>query len=110
MAAPYFKSFRDPDETMQLDGVSERQVELGDLTLLPGLMDMELNFLMGGQGSTMMSSVQADPAMKVLRAIPACRKTLLAGFTTDIRTTFVASECPFHSQDVVSAKSAHSHA
>jgi imidazolonepropionase-like amidohydrolase len=57
-------------------------IELGDVTLLPGLMDMELNFLMGGQGSTMLSSVQDDPAMKVLRAIPACRKTLLAGFTT----------------------------
>ena len=32
-------------------------IELGDLTLLPGLMDMELNFLMGGAGCTMMSSV-----------------------------------------------------
>src|SRR3954453_18431291 len=57
-------------------------VELGDVTLLPGLMDMELNFVMGGAGSTHMSAVQDDPAMKVLRAIPACRKTLLAGFTT----------------------------
>jgi imidazolonepropionase-like amidohydrolase len=57
-------------------------IELGDLTLLPGLMDMELNFLMGGAGSTQMSAVQDDPAMKLLRAIPACRKTLLAGFTT----------------------------
>jgi len=36
--------------------------------------------------------------------------SLLAGFTTNVQTTFVASECPFHSQDVVSAKSAHSHA
>jgi imidazolonepropionase-like amidohydrolase len=57
-------------------------VELGDVTLLPGLMDMELNFLMGGAGSTHMSAVQDDPAMKLVRAIPACRKTLLAGFTT----------------------------
>jgi len=57
-------------------------VELGDVTLLPGLMDMELNFLMGGAGSTHMSAVQDDPAMKLLRAVPACRKTLLAGFTT----------------------------
>jgi imidazolonepropionase-like amidohydrolase len=57
-------------------------IELGDMTLLPGLMDMELNFLMGGAGSTLMSAVQDDPAMKLLRAIPACRKTLLAGFTT----------------------------
>ena len=57
-------------------------IELGDVTLLPGLMDMELNFLMGGAGSTMMSSVQDDPSMKLVRAIPACRRTLLAGFTT----------------------------
>ena len=57
-------------------------IELGDMTLLPGLMDMELNFLMGGAGSTMMSSVQDDPAMKLMRAIPSVRKTLLAGFTT----------------------------
>jgi len=57
-------------------------VELGDMTLLPGLMDMELNFLMGGAGSSHMSAVQDDPAMKLLRAIPACRRTLLAGFTT----------------------------
>jgi class 3 adenylate cyclase len=33
VAAPYFKSFRDPDNTMALDGVAERQVELGDLTV-----------------------------------------------------------------------------
>jgi imidazolonepropionase-like amidohydrolase len=57
-------------------------IELGDVTLLPGLMDMELNFLMGGAGSTMMSSVQDDPGMKLMRAIPACRRTLMAGFTT----------------------------
>jgi imidazolonepropionase-like amidohydrolase len=57
-------------------------VELGDMTLLPGLMDMELNFLMGGSGSTIMSSVQDDPSMKLMRAIPAARRTLLAGFTT----------------------------
>jgi class 3 adenylate cyclase len=31
--SPYFKSFRDPDETMQVEGVTERQVELGDLTV-----------------------------------------------------------------------------
>jgi class 3 adenylate cyclase len=33
VASPYFKSFRDPDNTMQVDGVTERQVELGDLTV-----------------------------------------------------------------------------
>jgi class 3 adenylate cyclase len=30
---PYFKSLREPDETMELEGVTERQVELGDLTV-----------------------------------------------------------------------------
>jgi imidazolonepropionase-like amidohydrolase len=57
-------------------------IELGDVTLLPGLMDMELNFLMGGAGSTLMSGVQDDPGMMLMRAIPSCRRTLLAGFTT----------------------------
>jgi class 3 adenylate cyclase len=33
VASPYFKSFRDPDETIQVEGVNERQVELGDLTV-----------------------------------------------------------------------------
>lgn len=36
-------------------------------------------------------------------------ESLLAGFTTGLPTTFVASECPFHSQDVVPVKS-HRHA
>jgi class 3 adenylate cyclase len=30
---PYFKSFHDPDTTMEVEGVEERQVELGDLTV-----------------------------------------------------------------------------
>jgi class 3 adenylate cyclase len=30
---PYSKSFRDPDNTMEVAGVTERQVELGDLTV-----------------------------------------------------------------------------
>jgi class 3 adenylate cyclase len=30
---PYFKTFRDPDSTMEVEGVVERQVELGDLTV-----------------------------------------------------------------------------
>ena len=33
MTSPYFKSFREPDETIQVEGVIERQVELGDLTV-----------------------------------------------------------------------------
>src|SRR6185503_12692541 len=58
-------------------------VELGDLTLLPGLMDMELNMLMGGpSGGNPRQDVQDDPAFKTLRGTIASRTTLLAGFTT----------------------------
>ena len=74
------EQIRDVSPGSFLDGAEV--IEPGDVTLLPGLMDMELNFLMGGAGSTMMSAVQDDPAMKLLRAIPARRRTLLAGFTT----------------------------
>jgi imidazolonepropionase-like amidohydrolase len=58
-------------------------VDLGDLTLLPGLMDMELNMLLGGpHGGNRRSDVQDDPAFRTLRGIVNCRTTLLAGFTT----------------------------
>jgi imidazolonepropionase-like amidohydrolase len=58
-------------------------LDLGDVTLLPGLMDMELNMLLGGpSGGNKRSDVQDDPAFRTLRAIVNCRTTLLAGFTT----------------------------
>ncbi len=56
-------------------------VDLGDVTLLPGLMDMEINLLMGGPAGPM-SSVQDDPALRTLRAVLNASTTLLAGFTT----------------------------
>jgi imidazolonepropionase-like amidohydrolase len=62
-------------------------VELGDLALLPGLMDMELNLLIGGPGSPTglpnpMHGVQDDPVYRTLRGTVNARTTLLAGFTT----------------------------
>ncbi|MFD4404900.1 amidohydrolase family protein [Nocardia sp. NPDC058499] len=58
-------------------------IELGDLVLLPGLMDMEVNLLMGGRGETgLSSSVQDDPPLRMLRAVGNARRTLRAGFTT----------------------------
>src|SRR5438067_8727026 len=57
-------------------------VDAGDLTLLPGLMDMELNFLMGGPDHGMFVAVQDDPAVKLLRGVANARRTLRAGFTT----------------------------
>lgn len=66
---------------------SSEDIDLGDLTLLPGLMDMELNLLIGGPGSpeglpTPLHGVQDDPAYRTLRAAVNARTTLEAGFTT----------------------------
>ena len=58
-------------------------IDLGDLVLLPGLMDMEVNLLMGGRGETAAySPVQDDPPLRMLRAVGNARRTLRAGFTT----------------------------
>ncbi|MFI2557058.1 amidohydrolase family protein [Nocardia farcinica] len=58
-------------------------VDLGDAVLMPGLMDMEVNLLMGGRGeSGLASSVKDDPALRMLRAVGNARRTLRAGFTT----------------------------
>ena len=63
------------------------EIDLGDVTLLPGLMDMELNFLIGGAGGpeglpNPMHGVQDDPVYRTLRGTVNARTTLLAGFTT----------------------------
>ena len=58
-------------------------VELGDLTLLPGLMDMEVNLLLGGPNhESPLNPVQDDPALRTLRAVANARRTLRSGFTT----------------------------
>src|SRR5438874_1382894 len=58
-------------------------IDLGDLILLPGLMDMELNLLMGGPDhASPLVAVQDDPAVKTLRGVANARRTLRAGFTT----------------------------
>ena len=58
-------------------------VDLGDVTLLPGLMDMEVNLLMGGPDhASPLVPVQDDPAVKTLRAVANARRTLRSGFTT----------------------------
>src|SRR5689334_9960882 len=59
-------------------------VDLGDVTLLPGLMDMELNFLIGGPGGpdglpNPMHGVQDDPVYRTLRGVVNARTTLQAG-------------------------------
>jgi imidazolonepropionase-like amidohydrolase len=64
-----------PDDAVVLD--------LGDVTLLPGLMDMEVNLLLGGPDhASPLNAVQDDPALRTLRAVANARRTLRAGFTT----------------------------
>jgi len=61
----------------------DRVIELGELTLLPGLMDMEVNLLLGGPNhASPLNAVQDDPAVRTLRAVANARRTLRAGFTT----------------------------
>lgn len=65
------------------EGLSSEVLDLGDQILLPGLMDMEVNLLMGGRGEKPgLSQVQDDPPTRVLRAVGNARRTLRAGFTT----------------------------
>src|SRR5437868_11419307 len=60
-----------------------RVIDLGDLTLLPGLMDMEVNLLLGGPNhESPLNPVQDDPALKTLRGVANARRTLRSGFTT----------------------------
>lgn len=62
---------------------ADEVIDLGDVVLLPGLMDMEVNLLLGGRGETgLASSVTDDPALRMLRAVGNARRTLRAGFTT----------------------------
>jgi imidazolonepropionase-like amidohydrolase len=63
------------------------EADLGDVTLLPGLMDMELNLCIGGPENpdglpNPMHGVQDDPVYRTLRATVNARITLMAGFTT----------------------------
>jgi imidazolonepropionase-like amidohydrolase len=58
-------------------------VELDGITLVPGLMDMEVNLLLGGPNhDSPLNAVQDDPALRTLRAVANARRTLRAGFTT----------------------------
>ena len=74
----------DGDRIVGVGGAPEGElIDLGDAILLPGLMDMEVNLLMGGRGENPgLSQVQDDPPTRVLRAVGNARRTLRAGFTT----------------------------
>jgi imidazolonepropionase-like amidohydrolase len=66
---------------------SATKIDLGDVTLLPGLMDMELNLLIGGPDGpeglpNPMHGVQDDPVYRTLLGAVNARTTLDVGFTT----------------------------
>ena len=61
----------DGDRIVGVGGEPEGDlIDLGDSILLPGLMDMEVNLLMGGRGEKPgLSQVQDDPPTRMLRAV-----------------------------------------
>jgi imidazolonepropionase-like amidohydrolase len=61
---------------------ADEVIELPDLTLLPGLMDMEVDLVLGGPGAGLTDPVVTDPVKMTLRATVNARRTLRAGFTT----------------------------
>ena len=63
------------------DGADE-VIELPELTLIPGMMDMEVDLVLGGPGAGLGDTVTVDPVKMTLRATVNAKRTLLAGFTT----------------------------
>ena len=57
-------------------------IELPELTLVPGLMDMEVDLVLGGPGANLSDPVRMDPVKMGLRAVANAQRTLRAGFTT----------------------------
>ena len=70
----------DTDRSIGSD--ADEVVELPELTLIPGLMDMEVDLVLGGPGAGLNDPVVTDPVKMTLRATVNARRTLLAGFTT----------------------------
>jgi len=60
----------------------DQVIDLPDLTLVPGLMDMEVDLVLGGPGANLSDPVRMDPVKMGLRAVANGQRTLRAGFTT----------------------------
>ena len=61
---------------------ADQVIELPDLTLVPGLMDMEVDLVLGGVGAGFSDPVRMDPMKMGFRAVANGQRTLRAGFTT----------------------------
>jgi imidazolonepropionase-like amidohydrolase len=69
------------DDPTVVNGADE-VIELPDLTLVPGLMDMEVDLVLGGPGAHRSDPTRMDPVKMGLRAVVNGQRTLRAGFTT----------------------------
>jgi imidazolonepropionase-like amidohydrolase len=58
------------------------QVPLGDVTLLPGLIDMHVHLTFSASGDVLGDYLQDSEAMHLLRGADAARRAVLAGVTT----------------------------
>jgi imidazolonepropionase-like amidohydrolase len=61
---------------------ADQVIALPELTLVPGLMDMEVDLVLGGPGAGLTDPVRMDPVKMGLRAVANAQRTLRAGFTT----------------------------
>lgn len=61
---------------------ADQVIDLPELTLVPGLMDMEVDLVLGGPGAGFSDPVRMDPVKMGLRAVANGQRTLAAGFTT----------------------------
>ena len=61
---------------------ADQVIDLPELTLVPGLMDMEVDLVLGGPGAGLTDPVRMDPVKMGLRAVANGQRTLMAGFTT----------------------------
>ena len=61
---------------------ADELISLPELTLIPGLMDMEVDLMLGGPGAGLNDPVRLDPPKMTLRAVNNGMRTLRAGFTT----------------------------
>lgn len=65
-----------------VDKNADHLVSVPELTLMPGMMDMEVDLVLGGPGAGLMDPVRLDPVKMSLRAIANGMRTMRAGFTT----------------------------
>ena len=76
-------------------------IELGDMTLLPGLIDMHTHLTLDLVGDWYIRPVKETAADLALRGARNARKTLLAGFTTvrDIDSTYFTDIALMHATE-----------